>query len=151
MDQNEFKQKLSEVALWRIPDIVKETTETKLRGKKTNEEQYQLEHEEQFIDIFEGKNPTAPPELVGLKEEKTLCADCGNQCSKAQRREIKYFRNLPGHINHTRTRCIECNMYWHPETGKFDLRPGPATSVYLMWAKRQFTANKKLNKTQGDK
>jgi hypothetical protein len=155
MDEELFKQKLSEVAEWQIPDIKLDSNDKRKlqnkRGRPTNEEQYQEEHEQEFINLFEGKNPTAAPELVGLKKEKTLCADCGNLCNSTQRREIKYYKNQRHHIDHVRIKCIECNMYRHPETGVFNLPAGPACQVFLNWSKKQYSIRIKLDKKVKDK
>lgn len=155
MDKELFKQKLSEVADWHIPDIKLDSNEKqrleRKRGRISNEERYQEEHEQEFAILFEGKNPTSPLELIGLKEEKTICNDCGRECSKSRRKEIKYHKQVRHHIDHVRIKCVECNMYKHPETGVFDVPVGPACQLFLNWAKKQYSLRNKLAKKENDK
>lgn len=155
MDKELFKQKLSEVATWEIPDIKLDSNDKRKlqnkRGRKSNEEEYQEQHEQEFVALFDGKNPTAPPELIGLKEEKTLCNDCGNLCNKSRRQEIKYYKHMRHHIDHVRIKCVECNKYKHPETGEFTVAAGPACQVFLNWAKKQYSIKIKQAKQANDK
>ena len=144
MDKEEFQRKLNEVAEWQLPDVTA-TGEIKSpkRGRKTAEEQYQEEHEEVFLEMFDGKNPTMTPQLTKVKIAAVICPDCGIVCAEGRRCEIKYHMGNPKHVDHRRERCVECKMYRHPETGLFELPMGPAAQVYLNWAKRQYSLNLK--------
>lgn len=156
MENELFKQKLSEVADWEIPklsptDVREAKKRARGRGRPTNEELYEQEHEEVFLEIFQGVNPTHPAELKNLKICAVDCPDCGRHCSNGRREEIKYYPEVPGHVAHRRRRCLECNKYRDPEFGTWDLPQGPAAQRYLNWAKRQFVIRKKLNKETSGK
>ena len=145
MDNELFKQKLSEVAEWKQPklsvtDIKESQSKGRRRGRPSNEEQYQQEHEEVFLDLFEGINPTQQPELVRVLIQPIDCPDCGQHCPTGRRKEIKLYKNLPRHVDHWRTRCVECKRYQHPDTKEFTIQPGPACQVFLNWAKAQYSA-----------
>jgi hypothetical protein len=63
MDKELFKQKLSEVADWHIPklnetDIKESKRKGRGRGRPSVEDLYQQEHQEVFLDLFNGINPT---------------------------------------------------------------------------------------------
>jgi len=156
MDEKTFRDKLSEVAEWRIPELkeweVKEAkAKARGKGRKTNEEKYQEEHEELFMEIFNGVNPTHHIQLKEVKYVPETCPDCQKVCVKGRCQEIKFYNNNPGHINHRRIRCKECNLYQNPETGVFDIPQGPAAQIFLNWAKKQFSLRIKQAKSQSDK
>jgi hypothetical protein len=121
------------------------------KNKRTEEELYQIEHEEIFKEIFGGVNPTMTPELKQLKVKAVDCADCGKHCPNGRKEEIKYYHETPGHIAHQRRRCLECNRYRDPDDGTYTLPQGPACHKYLNWAKREFVVRKKMNKLQSGK
>lgn len=153
MDKELFKQRLSEVAEWQLPklspsDIKEAGQRNRGRGRPSKESLYQQEHEEVFLDLFEGVNPTMPPELVKVRDQPTTCKDCGQICTQPPRREIKLYRNLPKHVDHWRTRCVECKRYQHPDTKEFSIQPGPACQVFLNWAKAQYSARTKKIKQE---
>jgi hypothetical protein len=155
MEDEEFKRRLSEVAEWHIPklkdwevDLAKQ--KARGRGRPTNEEQYQDEHEQIFLEIFNGVNPTYTPQVTKVKIQPTVCNDCGRHCPEGRRQEIKFY-NQPNHAPHRRERCLECNLYRDPDTGIYELKQGPAAQVFLNWAKREFNARKKPSNKDKDK
>ena len=156
MDKQLFEQLLSEVADWEIPKLkeweIKEAKKS-ARGKhkRTEEELYQIEHEEMFKEIFGGVNPTVTPELKTIKVLAVDCADCGQHCPNGRKEEIKYYHATIGHVAHQRRRCLECNRYRDPEYGTYTLSQGPAAQRFLNWAKHQFVIRKKLNKETSGK
>jgi hypothetical protein len=148
MTKDEFKQKLLEVAEWRQPKL--NASEIKIskqkargRGRPSHEEQYQDEHEEVFLDMFQGINPTHPPELVKVLIKPVDCEDCGRHCENGRQMEIKFYYEQERHVAHRRTRCLVCNKYRDPYTGEFTLPQGPASQVFLNWAAGEFTAKNK--------
>jgi hypothetical protein len=156
MDKKLFEQLLSQVADWEMPKLkdweVKEAKKSaRGKNKRTEEELYQIEHEEIFREIFGGVNPTMTPELKQLKVKAVDCADCGKHCPNGRKEEIKYYHETPGHIAHQRRRCLECNRYRDPDDGTYTLPQGPACHKYLNWAKREFVVRKKMNKLQSGK
>jgi hypothetical protein len=150
MDKQIYELKLAEVAEMKIPKIAVNKSKTRGRGRPTKEEQYQEEHEQVFLDMFNEVNPTMIKELVKIKKQAVDCPDCGQHCPEGRRQEIKFY-NLPLHAPHRRPRCLECNLYRDPTTGKYDLKQGPATQVFLNWAKSEFSARRKASLKQSDK
>ena len=75
MDDKKFKELLSQVADWQIPKLsqteIKEARQRN-RGRRSNEELYQEEHEETFLELFEGHNPTMAPELLKVKNQSCV-------------------------------------------------------------------------------
>ena len=156
MDKDLFEKKLSEVADWALPklsvtDIKAAQRSRKRPGRPPAEEQYQEEHEQEFLALFNGVNPTMAPEIKKIKIQEQTCSDCGKFCEKGRKTEIKFHKAAPGHIAHRRTRCVTCGYYQNPETGQFDIKQGPACQWFLNWAKREFSARNKVVKTETDK
>jgi hypothetical protein len=154
MTKDELFQKLSEVAEFRMPkltasDIKISKQKARGKGRPSKEELYQDEHEEVFLDMFQGINPTMNPELVKVNVQPVDCEDCGRHCENGRQQEIKFYKKTVGHIAHRRTRCLTCNKYRDPNTGEYTLPQGPACQVYLNWAKAEFNARNKLAKAQG--
>ncbi len=148
MTKDELMQKLLEVAEFRMPklnasDIKQSKQRAKGRGRPSTEDQYQDEHEQVFLDLFQGINPTHAPELVKVHIKPIDCEDCGRHCETGRKMEIKFYQEVPNHVAHRRTRCLECNRYRDPYTGEYTLPQGRAFQVYLNWAKAEFTARKK--------
>lgn len=134
MDNEEFKRRLSEVAEWRVPATLTGTKDgdakakrTK-RGRPTNEELYQNEHEEIFLELHNGTNPTFPPQLLKLKKCATNCDDCGKQCPNGREKEKKLYQT--GNKKNWRERCLTCGMTKNPYTGEFDLDTIKASQVW---------------------
>lgn len=129
MKDEEFRQRLSEVAEWTIPDTPRETSlnAKKKRGRKSAEEKYQDEHEEIFMEMFQGTNPTYPPMLTKIKHASITC-ECGRVCDNGCEKEAKLYQTKTK--NHWRVKCKTCNMTQDPYTGKFDLSPQKASVVW---------------------
>lgn len=133
MDDKLFRQKLSEVAEWQVPklsvtDIKEAKQRQRGRGRPSNEDLYQEAHEEIFLEIFDGVNPTVPPQLIKLKNSAVNCEDCGRLCENGRLKETKRYvcNNKP----HWRDHCMECNRWLNPYTGKFDLAN---SNVSVVW------------------
>jgi hypothetical protein len=156
LTKEQLHLKLSEVAEFRMPKLTPseiKISKQKARGKgrPSLEEQYQDEHEEVFLDLFQGINPTHTPELVKVHIKAIDCEDCGAHCPIGRQTEIKFYKAVPNHIAHRRDRCLTCNKYRDPNTGEYTLSQGPACQVFLNWAKAEFNARNKLAKKQSDK
>jgi len=135
MTDDEFKQKLSEVAEWVIPATERETTPAakKRAGRKSAEQKYQEEHEEVFLNMFEGKNPTMPMMLTKLKIVAVDCEDCGQHCPDGRHTENKRFdTNRP----HWRKRCVTCKKNQNPWTGEYDLNSQQSASVWADYLRK---------------
>jgi hypothetical protein len=156
MTKDELFQKLAEVAEFRMPKLTPseiKISKQKSRGKgrPSLEDKYQEEHEEVFLDMFEGINPTHSPELVKVHIKPKDCEDCGVHLTVSREMEIKFYKAVANHIPHWRHRCKTCNKYKDPNTGEFTLPQGPACQVYLNWAKSQYSARNKAAKKSIDK
>ena len=129
MDDAEFKRRLSEVAEWRLPDTPRETTlgAKKKRGRKSKEEQYQDEHEEVFLELFDGANPTYAPMLTKVKRSPTTC-ECGRVCSTGCDKEAKLCQTKDKTI--WKWKCQTCGMTQDPYTGEYTLSPQKASIVW---------------------
>lgn len=140
MDDKLFRQLLSEVAEWQIPKLT--ATDIKLaeqkkrgKGRPTNEERYQDEHQEVFLDLFNGINPTYPPELVKTKVSATVCEDCGIHCPNGRKKEKKLYQT--GTKKNWREKCLTCEKSKNPFTGKFDLTLSQAPHVWTDFLKHR--------------
>jgi hypothetical protein len=128
MDDEEFRRRLSEVAEWKLPDTPRETSlnQKKKRGRKSAEEKYQDEHEEIFMELFEGVNPTYPPMLTRVKRCAVTCEDCGEHCANGRQTEAK-LQEKNGKTA-WRKKCLTCNKYENPFNNKYELT-GQAASI----------------------
>jgi hypothetical protein len=156
LTKEQLRQKLDEVAEFRMPKLTPseiKISKQKARGKgrPTNEELYQDEHEEVFLDLFKGINPTHTPELVKVHIKPKDCEDCGVHLENGREMNLKFYQKTSGHVAHWRKHCKNCNKYLDPNTGEFTLPQGPACQVYLNWAKAEFNARNKQAKKDLDK
>ena len=122
MDKKLFEQKLSEVAEWRLPKTITGTKDgdaKRPRGRPSKEEQYQIDHEEEFKKIFGDTNPTFPPQLLKLKNSACVCEDCGKVCENGRQKEKKLYET--GGKKNWRERCLTCDLSKNPFTGKYDM------------------------------
>ena len=130
LTEEEFRIKLSEVADWRIPKTISLTAEgiaKKTKGRKSNEERYQEQHEQVFNEMFDGVNPTHPIQLVAIKRKGSACDDCGLICEEGRQQEYKWFEGKKK--NSWRIRCNICRMYKNPYTGKYELNSAQAQAA----------------------
>jgi len=146
MKQEDFKQKLSEVAEWKIPETPRETSlnAKKKRGRKSNEDEYMELREEMFYEEFGGVNPTYPPMLTKLKRSATICDDCGDHCPNGREKEAKLHQKNGKRV--WRQKCLTCNKFQNPFTGEFNLT-GTAASIKFNDFMRE---TKGVYKTQGN-
>lgn len=132
MDDKRFRQLLSEVAEWRIPKTITGTATgepKRKRGRPTAEEAYQIEHEQVFNEIYDGSNPTFPPQIVKLKNTSCVCDDCGKVCENGRHTELKQYET--GGKKNWRERCLTCEMSRNPFTGKFDMDHATAGRAWI--------------------
>lgn len=130
MDNELFKQKLSQVADWKIPDTQRETTVNakKKRGRKNAEELYQEAREEMFHEEFGGVNPTYPPMLLKVKTQSTLCSDCGCQCNQGRKKDLRIYKNKGR--RYWKEHCLTCDKHKDPYTGQYTLT---GTEASIKW------------------
>lgn len=154
MTKDEIKRKLAEVGEWRMPKVAAtdlKEGQRRARGRPRAEDRYQEEHEEVFLDLFNGINPTMSPELVKLNIKPKDCEDCGLHLTVSREMEIKFYKAVSNHVAHWRYRCKTCNKYRDPNTGEYTLPQGPACQVFLNWAKAEYNARKKLDTKDSNK
>jgi hypothetical protein len=135
MDEELFRKKLSEVADWHIPTIsdggnIKPKNK---RGRKTNEELYQQQHEEVFLELFNGKNPTVGPVVTKIHCQPTVCQDCDKICPNGRRKEIKFHKATRKEKAHWRQKCLTCGLQKNPFTGDFDCNSQKAATYWYAW------------------
>ena len=123
MDDELFRQKLSEVADWKIPETLQETSMNakKKRGRKSNEDEYMELREEIFYEEFGGINNTVPPMLLGVKCSPTTCEDCGKHCPNGRKKETKLYETGQTKKRNWREKCLTCELHKNPFTGEFEL------------------------------
>ena len=156
MDDAEFKQKLSEVAEWRVPklkdhEVALAKQRARGKGRPSSEDLYQEEHNKIFLEIFNGVNPTYAPEITKVKIQAVTCGDCGELCEQGRRTEIKFCAAGRNEMPYRKERCVECNLYRDPDTGKFTVSTGRSTHVFAQHAKNKWSelkAEKKALRTQ---
>lgn len=148
MDDKTYKQRLSEVAEWKIPDTPRETSlnAKKKRGRKSAEDEYMELREELFHEEFGGVNQTFPPMLLRVKVQPTTCDDCGDICPNGRQKEKKLYETGQGKARTWRERCLTCERAKNPFTGKFDLTPTEASRAWTNFLRE----TKGLYKTAGN-
>ncbi len=129
MDDAEYKRRLSEVAEWKLPDTPREASlnAKKKRGRKSAEEKYQDEHQEVFLELFEGTNPTYAPMLTKIKHVPITC-ECGRVCSNGCEKEAKLYETKTKAV--WRWKCKTCGMTQDPYTGEYTLNSQKASIVW---------------------
>jgi hypothetical protein len=145
MDKELFKQKLSEVADWRIQEsTVSATVNAKRKIRKMSEEElYQYEREKMFLEEFGGVNPTMPVMITKLKCQPVECTDCGRQCEQGRKVDIKMYKC--NGVKHWREHCLVCDLTKNPYTDKFDLSTAEAS---IKW--NYYFRDQRVNKDQSD-
>jgi hypothetical protein len=135
MDQELFKQRLSEVAEWAQPKITKsdiKEARQRARGRRSPEDKYQEEHEQVFAELFDGINPTVPLELKTVKPALSHCEHCDQMVQGGPHIEKRLYLTRPR--AHWRETCKTCNRGRNPYTKQFDVTPavcGAKWSSYL--------------------
>lgn len=134
MDDKLFKQKLSEVATWKIPDTPQETSlnAKKKRGRKSDEEKYQEEHEEIFMELYGGVNPTYAPMLIDVKRQPSAC-ECGKICEGGCKKDFKLYHTKTGPV--WRQKCLNCGMTKDPYTGLWNMNSQKASQVWASFSR----------------
>ena len=132
MNDEEFKKRLSEVAEWRIPKI--SSTDVKIakqkargKGRPTKEQLYQQEHEQVFVDLFDGINPTYTPVITKVKQCAVDC-ECGQRCERGCEQYAKGYTSQGK--RYWRWRCKTCGMTKNPYSGVWDLDIQKASIVW---------------------
>jgi hypothetical protein len=144
MNDDEFKRRLSEVAEWEMPkltptDVREAQKSARGKHKRTEEELYQLEHEQTFLEIFQGINPTLKPILTKVIHQPNLC-ECGKVCDDGCPKDLKLHHS--NGKSHWRKKCLSCNMTQNPYTGEFDLSPQRASGIWATFLRESKGAYK---------
>lgn len=134
MNDEEYQKKLALVAKFTIPEVNGAgNAKTPKRGRKSQEELYQEAHEEVFLDLFDGKNPTIQPVLTSVIIQACECEHCGKHCERGRHYEItKYLSSRP----HWRSRCLTCGMNQNPYTSEWDLTNKDASAHWANWLRK---------------
>lgn len=126
MNKLEWEAKLAQVAEWEMPKLNATEKKQIAKGRKTKEEKYQYEHEQEFMDIFQGVNPTHTPVVTKIHCQPTTCDDCGKHCPNGRHKEKKIYEANGN--KHWREKCITCGLSQNPFSKKFDLTVAEASS-----------------------
>lgn len=130
MRDEEFKQKLTEVAEWEMPLTLDCAT-------RNNELQRYLENND--LDCV---NDTYPPKIVKLKIATVACEDCG----KIVEGRHKEMRVLKGYgCNLVKEKCVTCGQHKDPFTKMFNVDGATSHRRCLDYIRN------KLRKTKRDK
>lgn len=131
MREEDFLKKLSEVAEWHRPTIgpngcysvAKGHPRVEHPGEITEQELAEMSDEEaqSYYDQLTAwreqlPNESVPPKIKRLKFDPKPCEDCGQTLEQHRQCEKKLY--ISG-TTHWREKCLNCNRYRHPETGKF--------------------------------
>lgn len=123
MRDEEFKQRLSQVANWHMQRCDKE-------GKGSYKKK---------------SDPDVPEHLVvtGLKYQAQPCEDCGN-IVQGRRKDIRIYRY--GQTNARKEHCLTCDRHKDPYTGEFTCDSGTVASrLWLDYAR--YNKHNKTKKT----
>ena len=136
MDHDEFLRKLSQVAEWQIPKLEMPKRDWNYLKKHADIENNEDDDDDEEQDtttlaLVTGCNPTAAPELLGLKHQARTCEDCGTTCAKGRVTEKIRYEYQGQAI--WRERCRNCGMSKDPFTGKFDVDPHAMSNKYRQW------------------
>jgi hypothetical protein len=129
MNKLEWEAKLAQVAEWEMPKLNATEKKQIAKGRKTKEDQYQDEHEQEFMAIFEGVNPTHTPVVTKIYSQPCTCDDCGKHCPNGRHKEKKIYEAY-GH-RHWREKCTTCGMSQNPFSKQFDLTVAEASSRWF--------------------
>lgn len=158
MDDKEFKEKLSEVAEWKIPEnmfeLEKATPRSRRKAKVIEYDECESNDSEDTDTIEEPSEETSaapsqlPIQLVGIKVRATVCEDCGRRCSSGRETQAKVFQSKTHKA--WRIHCLTCGLYQNPYTGEIDLKKEDYVNVWTDWGRgvvnSQFAGNNQKNK-----
>jgi hypothetical protein len=132
MDDKLFKQKLSEVADWRIPKIKLDSNQKdKIKrrvGRPSADDILEQALEREYLEAYGGINPTMAPELVRMRSAACECSDCGKVCENGRHLEKRQYEC--NNKRHWRERCVTCGLWQNPYTNKFDLTNGKVSVIW---------------------
>lgn len=133
MKDKDFRDLLSQVADWRIPETITGTKDGKAkkirrRGRPSAEDLFLEQQEQEFLNTHGGINETFPPQLTKLKTAAVNCEDCGKHCPNGRKTDLKLYRNRQ--CSAWRERCQECGLTRDPHTGKFELKAAAASTKW---------------------
>jgi hypothetical protein len=121
MNNDEFKQRLSQVAEWCLP--VSPGDSVNITKKKRSRQQIDDEDQEDDtpIEVCEDR---LQPMVTKIHIQPVDCTDCGQLCANGRRTELQVYSS--NNKRHWRERCVTCNKVKNPYTGEFDLKPSEA-------------------------
>lgn len=136
MDNEDFLRRLSEVSEWHRPQVGQNGFPNFNKGRRPKntpaprqiteqeldamtEEELEQYHNELMAWREAQPNDSIAPEIKAIKPQPTQCDDCG-QMLDCQRRVEKKL-HITGQ-RHWRVKCVNCQCYQHPGTGKFTVK-----------------------------
>ena len=154
MDKELFKQKLSEVAEWKIPKPTAANKASGIKRKYSRPKKQELEeesmssednedNEDNDLGISEDQNVTLPVQLLEAKIQSCQCSDCGKFCEHGRKKESQFY--FKAGKKFIREKCATCKLHKDPNTGKFSLSAQQAPTVWYAYLYAE-TVKKKPNK-----
>lgn len=138
MRDEDFKNKLTEVAEWFIPLDIDQPFTTKKQGYRGRPKASDTSTALPVV----GTNPTFGPVISKFKHCEKSCEDCGKVIDTQHVIEAKMY--FTGYARHWRRRCVNCGLYMDPRTGQYTLK-GTETSH----AFNSYLRNKSKQTTEG--
>jgi hypothetical protein len=157
VDRDKYKELLSTVAEWSHTHVPENVTRARLQGrmraleKRRQEQQEQLqlesldpladpceeqeEPEDSTVEMTIHENPTLPPLVTKIKYKSTQCDQCGMICEGSVHRQKRIYECAD--VKHWRERCMTCDRFQNPYTGKFDLPIMEAATVWNGYVRRK--------------
>ena len=136
MDENLFRAKLTEVAVWDIPVVSSGGSDKKptdrRRGPKSYEEIEWAENEDEAIgqEIKTGPNDSVPPRILKIKHTPMPC----DGCDRIVEGRVVEIRLIPNPAPHIREKCNICKKMKNPNNGVFELDGYSSGNIFRNYA-----------------
>ena len=130
MDNELFKQKLSEVAVWRLDKVSTTDINAGLKRARGKTKPIQEDDEPELaVTLVDGVNPTMALTLVSLLPCATTCEDCGLHCPNGRQVTAKIYPSRALGL-HWRKRCVTCQRYLNKDTGQYTVPDNKVSNHY---------------------
>jgi hypothetical protein len=143
MNNELYLKRLSEVSEWHRPSVGpngalsvnKRAKSAPLHpGPITEQELNDMSEEEleEYREKLEAwqesqPNPSLAPKIIKIKAQCQPCDDCGRQLNEAHKVEHRCYDSG---ITHWRSRCTNCGLFRHPQTGQYTITQAQAHQFF---------------------
>ena len=139
MDNEEFLRRLNELAELQVIKVASP-------AKRKPEDEVIVWRNGQAIEIDDTDNPTLYYKIKKLKSDVRKCDDCSKKVKN--RTVTKKLYAYP--VKHWRKLCNNCNMFEHPDSGKYCLVGASTQNVYIQYLKRTHPELQEINELQDE-